>query len=57
MCLRWNKLLLNVALWLTAEITLTYLGLDTVADFGEFVLLAETLVNPPIVWQSDPTVI
>ena len=57
MRVRWNKLLVNVAFWLTAEIVLTVLGLDTVADFGEFVVLAETLANPPIVWQSDPTVI
>ena len=34
--LRWRKLLFNLSIWLTAEIVLTVLGLDNLADYGEF---------------------
>ena len=35
--LRWKKLLFNLSVWLTAEIVLTVLGLDNLADYGEFI--------------------
>ena len=36
--LNWKKLLLNLSIWLTAEIILTALGLDNLADYGEFII-------------------
>ena len=35
--LRWKKLLLNLSIWLTAEVVLTVLGLDNLADYSEFI--------------------
>ncbi len=37
MKIRWKKLLTSSLIWLTAEIFLNCIGLDTVADYGEFV--------------------
>jgi len=37
MRLRWKKLLSQVIVWLVAEIILNLLGLDNLADYGEFV--------------------
>jgi len=33
----WKKLIIKIAAWLFAEILLNFLGLDTLADYGEFV--------------------
>ncbi len=42
----------KVAIWLVAEITLNLLGMDTMADYGEFVLgqefSLETLNQPSV---------
>ncbi len=37
MKVRWKKLLTNSLIWLTAEICFNCLGLDTIADYSEFV--------------------
>jgi hypothetical protein len=34
---QWKNLLLKTMLWLIAEIVLNYVGLDNLADYGEFV--------------------
>lgn len=39
--LRWKKLLINLSIWLTAEIVLTVLGLDNLADYGEFIIQSD----------------
>ena len=36
MKIQWKKLIFKIALWLVAEITLNLLGLDNIADYGEF---------------------
>lgn len=36
MKINWNKLIVNLTVWLVAEITLNAMGLDTLADYGEF---------------------
>ena len=36
--IRWKKLLINSVIWITAEIVLNCIGLDTLADYSEFVL-------------------
>ena len=41
--LRWKKLLFNLSIWLTAEIVLTVLGLDNLADYGEFMIQSNTI--------------
>ena len=37
MKIKWSKLVLEMIAWLSAEIFLTTLGLDNLADYGEFV--------------------
>ena len=37
MGIHWPKLLMKTAIWLFAEIALTCLGLDDLADYSEFV--------------------
>lgn len=37
MQIQWSKLLLKTAVWFCAEIALTYVGLDDLADYSEFV--------------------
>ena len=37
MKIRWKKLLTSSLVWLTAEICFNCLGLDTIADYSEFV--------------------
>ena len=36
MQVQWKKLLARMALWLAAEISLNFLGLDDLADYTEF---------------------
>jgi len=36
MTINWKKLILNLTFWLASEITLNAMGLDTLADYGEF---------------------
>ena len=43
--LRWKKLLLNLSIWLAAEIVLTVLGLDNLADYGEFIIQSDAAVS------------
>ncbi|MDJ0647717.1 MAG: hypothetical protein QNJ60_03335 [Xenococcaceae cyanobacterium MO_188.B19] len=38
MKLQWHKLLLKLTIWLALEIVLNLMGLDDVADYGEFIL-------------------
>ena len=37
MKVRWKKLLVTTTLWLVAEIWLNFLGIDDLADYGEFI--------------------
>ncbi len=34
----WQKLVTNLAIWAIAETTLNFVGLDTIADYSEFLL-------------------
>ena len=52
---QWTRLLLKITVWLCAEVALTVLGLDDLADYGEFVFQSrhllpalETVVTVPI---------
>ena len=36
MKVRWKVLFIKIVVWLMAEISLTYLGLDNYADYSEF---------------------
>ena len=42
---KWSKLVLKIVVWLSAEIFLTALGLDNVADYSEFVFQSRALVQ------------
>ncbi len=33
----WKKLLTTIVLWLFSEVALNFLGLDNLADYGEFI--------------------
>ena len=41
---RWKKLLVKVTAWLAAEIILNLLGLDSLADYSEFLYEHEVTV-------------
>jgi hypothetical protein len=36
MTIRWKRLLIQAFLWLSAEIILTSIGFDDLADYGEY---------------------
>ena len=42
---RWKKLFVKTSVWLTAEIILTVVGLDNLADYSEFVLQGQKLTQ------------
>jgi hypothetical protein len=41
---KWKKLFAQIILWLVAEVILNLLGLDNLADYGEFVFDKEVIV-------------
>lgn len=41
MKIRWQQLLTNFFIWAIAETTLNFVGLDTIADYSEFLLAKE----------------
>ena len=45
MPIRWKKLLHTTLIWLAAEILLNSLGVDTLADYGEFVFTTKPLTQ------------
>jgi len=47
MKVQWKRLLVKTTLWLVMEIIMNFLGLDNLADYGEFVL-GETLQQKTI---------
>ena len=54
MQIQWPKLFVKLVFWLSAEIALTCLGLDDLADYSEFLLqdrtnLASSAVSPGLV--------
>ena len=42
MQIQWSKFFLKVVVWLSAEIALTALGLDNLADYSEFIFRERT---------------
>ena len=42
--IRWQKLLVKTTVWLVAEILLTLLGIDHLADYSEFVFEKNIIV-------------
>lgn len=40
----WQKLVIKVTMWLMVEILLNILGLDNLADYGEFVFHREVTI-------------
>ncbi|MEO0456567.1 MAG: hypothetical protein AAF152_08290 [Cyanobacteria bacterium P01_A01_bin.114] len=47
MQVQWSKLFLRTGVWLCAEIALTFLGLDDLADYGEFVFQNRSEISAP----------
>lgn len=50
MKIKWKYLLVKTTLWLVVEIIMNLLGIDNLADYGEF-MLSENLHQPTIVIQ------
>ncbi len=59
--IRWKRLLTKALIWLAAEIVLNTIGLDTLADYSEFVFEPNKIATqqswlpstPPIVFLSN----
>ncbi len=49
MKIRWKKLLTNSFIWISAEIFFNCLGLDTIADYSEFVFDRNYASSPQVV--------
>ncbi len=45
MYIRWKKLLTNTLIWLAAEIILNSIGIDTLADYSEFVFAQHPITH------------
>ena len=45
MNVRWKKLLAMTTVWLLTEISLNFIGLDDLADYGEFVFERNLIVQ------------
>ena len=45
MKVRWRKLLTKTLIWLVAEILLNFIGMDTLADYSEFVFDKNAIVQ------------
>ena len=45
MKVKWHKLLLKLTIWSILEIMLTFLGLDDIADYGEFIFSNDRLIT------------
>lgn len=41
---RWKRLMLEITVWLVAEIVLNLLGLDNLADYSEFIFQSKFLL-------------
>jgi hypothetical protein len=44
MQVKWKKLLLNLIVWATTELFLNFLGIDSLANYGEFVFERESVI-------------
>ena len=45
MKVKWSELFIKIVVWLSAEIFLTALGLDNLADYSEFVFQYRALIQ------------
>ena len=45
MPIRWKILLVKTLIWLAAEIVLNFMGLDTLADYSEFIFNQNQIVH------------
>lgn len=45
MKVKWSHLIFKILIWLSAEIYLTAIGLDNLADYGEYVFQYKALIQ------------
>ncbi|MDJ0572425.1 MAG: hypothetical protein QNJ53_25755 [Pleurocapsa sp. MO_192.B19] len=45
MKIRWKTLLIKTSIWLATEILLSFIGMDNLADYSEFVFEQNALVH------------
>jgi hypothetical protein len=50
MTIRWKPLVTNLAFWLFVELWLGFLGLDNLADYGEFLQKIPPQQNQPAIF-------
>ena len=55
MIVLWRKLYIKIILWLGAEILLTLMGLDDLADYGEFLYGQKELASLATAYPTYPT--
>lgn len=54
--IRWKRLLFSITVWVISEIGLTWLGLDDLADCGEYIYKHRNVaVEMALVAQALPT--
>ena len=52
---QWQNLLLKAVVWLSAEVILNLIGLDDMADYGEFVLEHKPVsIKASMYYQMEP---
>jgi hypothetical protein len=44
MQIKWKILIVKITIWLAAEICLNFLGLDSLADYSEFIFQRDVVV-------------
>ena len=57
MQVQWRKLITKMTVWLLAEVVLTYVGLDNLADYGEYLLSGNDVNHqavPVQVYETHP---
>lgn len=51
MKIRWKTLLIKTSIWLATEILLSFIGMDNLADYSEFVFEQNAIVHPiNLIW-------
>lgn len=45
MQIKWQKLFFKISLWLLVEVVFTFIGIDDLADYSEFLLMPKVIVK------------
>lgn len=56
--IRWKRLLISIIIWVVSEVGLTWIGLDDLADCGEYIFKhreAAIEISPVLQGREPPT--